>query len=215
MLSQLRDFFFTYFPFVVAFPFLYSLRYLYSNPPAFRIICYYLFWVCAIQAASFHLWKARTNNLPLLHLYVFIEILLLSLFYCHVLGRHYPRRLFIMITGGVLTLALLNTLFVQHIFHFNTYTKAIESLLFICLSFAWYNKMILDPGTDTAYTNAVTWMVTGFLIYFTGSLLLFVFSSQLMTLEKKLRLIAWNINTVLSVILYLLLWAGLWTHRKR
>ncbi|HNL40314.1 MAG TPA: hypothetical protein PKH43_14285 [Saprospiraceae bacterium] len=109
-----------------------GVRYWRRLPKPLKALMAYLFFSFIIEIGSRLAAVAFHQNLPLLHVYTFGEFLLLSLFYRQMLDDSSGfKRYFNWIVGTVLTLVVLNTLFLQGIFEFNSYAKTLVQVLII------------------------------------------------------------------------------------
>ena len=169
---------------------------------ALRYLMYYLFLSGAINFLAILLSYNGQNNLPLLHLLTLVEMILLSLFYgCLLEPKH--ARIIKRIGIAAAAISLLNSLFIQGLFAFNSYARGMLAILVIC-----YSLLFLLRAQRVAGLPGAVFLVTGCMIYYGGSVFLFLFSNFLESGTAGSTLI-WNVNAALTVILYILLSIGL------
>lgn len=167
-----------------------------------RYLMYYLLLSGAINFLAILLSYNGRNNLPLLHLLTLVELLFLSLFYSGLLGHKFGR--IIRYVGfGAASISVLNSLFIQNVFAFNSYARGMLAILVICYSLLFLLRAQRVPGLPGA-----VFLVTGCMIYYGGSVFLFLFSNFLESGAAGSTLI-WNVNAALTVILYILLSIGM------
>jgi Ca2+/Na+ antiporter len=90
----------------------------------------------------------------------------------------------------------------------------VEALIFIFLCISWFVKTVSAGESARADQIALRYIISGFLIYFTGSVALFSFGSYIDALTVSFRINIWFLHTLLAIVLYLLIAAGLWKQRR-
>lgn len=187
-----------------------GLRYWQRLPRPFQVLVGYLVFNFLIEVGARMGAILFKQNLPLLHLYTLGECWLLSLFYREILDEDSVfQRYFKWIVGTVLGLTVLNTLFLQGIFEFNSYAKTLVQVLIIlyAMDFAFRFSERNDP--DPALTQMLRLVNSAILIYYCGSLFVFM-SSQYETEMKDGIRILWQVNKGLNLIFHLIVFVALW-----
>ncbi len=151
------------------------------------------------------------NNLWLLHLYTLLEFLLLSFIYRSLLFEKGSRRdNFTLLLLGISLLVICNSLFLQPINTFNTYAKITTNLCLIFLAIQFLFVAYL--GETKLSSIKKTWKVVnaGVLLYFSGSLFVFMFSQYLLdALEWEEWNGIWLYNLFLNCFFQLAILLGL------
>ncbi|TGE28368.1 hypothetical protein [Hymenobacter metallicola] len=116
---------------------------------------------------------AHLNNLPLLHIYTILELLLLLRYY-----RTLVRGKYVVLGIQALywlfpVLAVLNFLLLQSIFTFNSYPRALASVIVVGLSLHFFFR---EEGSFSA-NQANRWINVGLLQYFGSAAFMFAFSN--------------------------------------
>lgn len=174
----------------------------------------YLLWVATlVEIAAYFLAQNQIPNLPLLHVYVIIEFALLGWMYQLYLYRFYPKYLIPVIIVVFTFLSILNSIFVQKIQTFNTYARALENLLLIVFALSFFYKLLKELKVKYLEKKPIFWINTGILIYFSGSLFIFIFSNFLV---KRLALNTqmWIIHAFLNIVHNIFYAIGLWLSRE-
>lgn len=166
-----------------------------------RLIWGYLLAGGLINLAAICLAAQQRNNLPLLHLYTAVEFVLLSQFYRLVLTGRMVRLG--MLVGCILfpLVCLLNALFVQEAYTFNSYTRSVEAILLIAYALICLNRLVEQAGAIRLQALPLFWIDLGLLFYFSGSLLLFLFHVFLMA-SNWASIWAWRLHGCLVLIMY-------------
>jgi hypothetical protein len=172
---------------------------------ALRIILLYLALSGIINIIAAVLAFTQVNNLPLLHFYTIAECLLLLAFYGLLFRRKFVSLL--LLVSGILFLVfcLYNFLVLQSLYQFNSYTRPVEAVIIIVLSVIYlYRKSAEDTNVSWARQPS-GWIVTGLLLYFSGSLSQFAFSNIISHLASvQTKKIIWLLHGTLVMIMYLL-----------
>lgn len=179
-----------------------------------KLMFYYLLLETVVSTIATWLVFERSTNLPLFHFSTIIETLLL-LYYFILISRHtiYSPWLYGMLIVFPL-LALLNILFLQPLSAFNSYALSLKALLIIacCFLYWWYHEL---PAGKSWSSSPQNWILSGLLLYFSSSFILFTFSNVIIAAtSKNISLLLWNIHATLTIFMYLLIAVGLTRYKK-
>lgn len=156
-------------------------------------------------------WNSLTyNNLWLLHLYTPLEFACIVWFYSIVLKGFVKSSLFIGLGLGFAILSALNSAFLQAIDTFNTYARSLEGILVILFCLCWCYQTLSEMKIRRLEQNPVFWVNTGFLLYFSGNVLLFAFSNYIIDINRALNMYIWAFHALFSLLLYFFITIGLW-----
>ena len=191
-----------------------GLRYWHRLSRPLKVMVIYLIFNFLIEISARLAGIIYRQNLPLLHLYTFGECLLFALFYRQILeDTSIFKRYFGWIVGTVLTLVVLNTVFLQGIFEFNSYAKTlVQVLVILCALDYAFGYLFRFPDleeVDSAKNQTLRLINAAVLIYYCGSLFVFM-SSQFGIEMGRAFQILWNINTVLNLIFQIMVLTALW-----
>jgi hypothetical protein len=215
MLEQIRDIFFEYAPWAVFIPWLLALIKLQGYTPALKTIFYYLTVAVCTNLLSFIFWKLRKNNLPILHVYTVLEYLILLRFYCLILKGFIPNQVFYVLAFIFPVFSIADSLFIENIRSFNTYSRSVEALIFIFLSVCWFVKTVSDSETNENTNRPLNYIAGGLLIYFAGSVVLFSFRDLISQFTRSFLMNVWSLHTLLLFLMYILITTGLWKHSRK
>lgn len=215
MLETIRSLLFEYLNWIIFLPLFIALKYRQNYPREFKYILYYLILSVLTQAVSFILWKLRIRNYPVLHVYTLLEYVVLLRFYSSILKNSFNKTVMTFLLYGFLIFSIADSWLIESIHTFNTYSRTIEALILITLSIAWFMKIVAESGEEKARLKGVTYFVSGFLVYFSSSIILFSYSAYIDTLSAHARMNVWLIHTFLVVQLYILITIGLWKAKTR
>ncbi len=213
MLEKIRDLLFEHISWAVLVPWLAALYNRHTLTAPLRVIGLYFTVAVCTQSISFILWKLKINNLPVLHVYTVVEYLLLLWYFSIVLSDFLPRRVFVLLAVCFPLLSVADSLFVEKIYSFNTYSRSTEALILIFLAVCWFVKTV--SVAEMAANMPLHYVTAGLLIYFAGSVVLFSFRDLISQLNRTFLMNVWSIHTLLLLIFYTLTTIALWKHRKR
>jgi hypothetical protein len=148
------------------------------------------------------------NSLPISHLFTFVELSTIVLFYKKLFNADTKNdnRLYYGIIIGFTLLCILNAVFFQSIYTYNSYTKSIEAI--ICILFAMKYFASIASGNNSSakvFTSPDFYFNAAFFQYFSGGFMLFVFSNFIITnLSNSDFNIIWTIHATLVLIMYLI-----------
>lgn len=180
---------------------------------AMRIMALYVWLGGIIQLSSSYLSSQKQNNLWLLHLYTPLEFACIAAFYAVVLRGFVRQSVFVWGGAGFALLSVLNSCFLQNIATFNTYARSLQGILVILLCLTWCYRTLAEMKIRRLEQDPVFWVNTGFLLYFSGNVLLFAFSNYILSINRALNLYIWAFHALFSILLYLFIAIGLWKAR--
>lgn len=214
MLSKLDYFIFFFSMGIVFCPLLLSLIDVRSYPKELKIIPIHLTAIAILGVYGAVLWVQKTNNLPILHVYTMIEFSTITLFYQVIFKETVPRHWFLILISCFIVFCLINALYIQSWQIFNTYPRTLESITVIGFSLCYYYRITHQNLYLQIEKSPIFWINTGLFIYFSGGFLLFTLSNYILPLSLSIRLLVWQLHALLSIIMYVLIFIGLWQHRK-
>ncbi len=91
---------------------------------------------------------------------------------------------------------------------------AFEHLLLILLALLFFYRLLHTLEASNLFRFPMFWFSTGILIYFSGTLFVYMFSSYIVTAENYLTLRdLWSLTTYLNIVFHLVLSVGVWHTR--
>lgn len=172
---------------------------------ALRVFSVFVFLSAVLQFASLACWFGGINNMPLLHVYVAGGFVCLAWFYKTVLGDFISP--FIMWGGALIfvILNILNSIFLQGIFTFNSNALVLESILLVILALFSFVFFLNDSMKETGIRDirSLSWINSGIFIYYLSCLLLFYLGETIVHhLSTELNKITWIFHSFFSMVMY-------------
>jgi len=179
------------------------------NTPFLRLF-YFLIWNLIIEISAQAFMKFEYNNLPLLHLYTLGEFILFSYFYMSLLNKpvQFKKMLwYFIIVGSVLV--ILNSIFFQSIYAFNTFAKTFVQITIIGYAVLYFYNLVENPNLSIAKSKSLRLVNSAILIYYSGSLFIFM-CGKFSLIDVEGFVVFWAFNAILNFIFQLLILIGLW-----
>jgi len=183
----------------------------------YRTIVHYIFFITVIQIGSSILSAFGIYNRPIAHLYTFGEFSILSIFFYQLYLKSVFKNKRILRIAYFLGLVCLiaDSIFVTSLFEFNTFAKAIVQFVIICYCF-FYFYIVIHKTTKDSYVQGagadINLIITGLIIYYAGSILIFLFGKFIVKSSESIFFNIWNINALLSIVCYMIIFIALWKH---
>ncbi len=154
-----------------------------------KLIVLYLCCSAIASAIAAILGMNNINNMPVFHVFTMLEFLILTFFFRQ-LANPGIWKLIITILGFLfIVFGVVNLLFIQPIFTYNSIPRSIESMLLIVYGLQWFYSSLGSPNRSPQHT-ALAWINSGIICYFSGSVFLFIFNEYVVQHSASYR-IAW------------------------
>lgn len=182
-----------------------------------QVLTLYIFLTVLIQAPYLALWFCGKNNLYLLHLYVLLGFISLSVFYFHILKDFISPAIIISIAVLFSFFTIFNSLVLQGIHSINSNALSAQSVLVIVFSLSTFVVLLNQDVIDSrrAIVSSLRWINSGLFIYYTSALLLFYFSKMIVNeFSILVNQYAWMLNSFFITVMYICFIIGLWKRPK-
>jgi hypothetical protein len=174
-----------------------------------KVIFSYLVFAGLSDITERLLGSRNINNLPLLHFYTIVEFLFITRFFQLILNEPLVFRLIGWLMVIVPVFCVLDFIFIQSIYQFNSYPRPISALIIIGLCLFYFFKHSESENQKPWVDLPLNWMVTGLLVYFGSSLFHFAFLNVLNeNVSENVYFIFGTIHATLVMVMYLLFTAG-------
>jgi hypothetical protein len=216
-LNILRKLLFDIAPFAVWVPLLTALLFVKKTPYHILLLKIHLALVALVQAYAYYLWKNSQNNLFLLHIYTVEEFIFLTLFYSHLLKKFISQHWFFAIIILFVVSAVLNIMYLQPLKIHNTNMRGLESLIIIIWTIMYFYYRLSDENEgERHHSSGLLLINSGFLIYFSASLLLFSLGNFMSGTDyREISKSLWSVHAIVSILLYLIIAIGIWKQRNK
>ena len=137
-------------------------------------------------------------------------------FYYHIL----QKRLSLLFTISMIAFFVLSYFLFQHysfgdFFKIDSYFKVYTTSFILLFSILWFMKLFAETYIDNLLHNSTFYFISGFVLYYCGTLFLFLLSNHLYKLDSSTFQSYWLLNILLNFVLRTLLLVGLWMARTK
>ncbi|MCJ8210726.1 hypothetical protein MUY27_13495 [Mucilaginibacter sp. RS28] len=154
------------------------------------------------------------NNLPALHLYTLLEAVFILLYYRYAFDSPVVNRWTTICIIFFSTACIINALFFQSIYEFNTNTRPVGALMIIIFSAAYLAYQNSIPNRELV-TSSGRIVAGGFLLYFCSAIFQFIFTEALRhTTPRSIRIMIWDIHAALVFIMYMIFLIAIIRHGR-
>lgn len=161
---------------------------------------------CTLLILSF---KGHTNTMVFYHIMALVEVICISAYFLR-LNSISPRKIWI-IAAIVLFGNILNSLFLQKYNEFNSNAWAFNTILLIGLGLYYFYMLFTRIENLQLEKHPDFLIVSGMLLYFSGSLFLYIVSSEVLSQEARgFFYNGWLIRSVSDILKSTILAYGLW-----
>ena len=155
------------------------------------------------------LWYQFINNLAVYNSYALVNFNLLFLLYYYQFGSKTKKfMVFVQILFNIL--AVLNTLFLQKTSIFNSNLTTSAALVLIACALAYFYKLLKEIKYQKLEKNPLFWINSGVILYYSGSLILFLLGNVLAYPSLEVALAAWGLNSFFNLLLNTAYSIALW-----
>ncbi|WP_103864391.1 hypothetical protein [Aquimarina sp. I32.4] len=187
--------------FIVIIPLLLSITKFKSlNTIQIRLL-HLLILVFIVESISNILWRKKINNLPVYHFFTVIQFLLIINIYREVLSYIYSKSFFIIIGIGFIIFAIINTVFLQNLYTFNSNATTVLGVLVVFFSLSYFYVLLKEAKYSPLENNPMFWINSGFLIYFSSSLILFYINNSMFKGSTEASYLVWGLHAVVNIVL--------------
>ncbi len=167
-----------------------------------------------VQVLAWILSINRTNNQFLYHIYTPVEFIIFCTVYRIYLSDWINKNIFNILSIGFIALSLLNTLFYQPYYTFNSLTSFAENMLLIMMAILFFYRALDTYKVESVEKSAPFWFNTSVLLYYSASLLILGFMQVISLASESTVRYLFSIHSVLNILHYFLFAISLWINRK-
>lgn len=158
---------------------------------------YLIFSFCTEIITTSMMWAGR-NNLIYIHCFTLIEFWVLTLFFKEC-NKYHPSILpyHFILMGGALVI-ILNSIFVQPLYEFNSYTASMVGWIVILYIIRFlYHTMDLEANhTLSTVKKLVVWM----LVYYAATAVVLAFSNEMLGIPKDWQRAVWLVRSFILLM---------------
>ncbi len=161
------------------------------------------------------IYSGATNTLPVTHIYLMIEFLILGLFYTHVLQDIIRKRVMLGIIILFEIYCLINTLFLQSIFEYPSIPQSVSKLLLVGFSILFFYKTMIETSVPNLWKEPLIFINIAILVYYSGNLFYSLLFNLILEYSREFSKITQYYFAGLMTLFYILIAIGFWKANKQ
>lgn len=179
--------------------------------PTLRKLWVLVILYAAHESIALLLSAERINNMPVFHSHTWIETSFVTWIYADLLkGR--MRTIMWVLFGLFLGFSLVNSVFLESIWEFNSKQRYIAGIVLIIYTMMYFVEMLRSLNEERIERHMYFWMNGAYLIYFAGTLFLFIMTKEILSTESNSF---WDLHSILNILLNLGLAVTLWMGARK
>lgn len=180
---------------------------------SYHLLGAYLFINSILKTSTFIILNVvLVNTLPVYHVLALSEFFFLFLFFSQALGWQKWKWLVVFV---IISLNIGNTIFLQPVHEFNSYSWAANSLVLVAMGLLVLYRIYVDMEDVSLHHYPLFIITSAVLIYLAGSLFTYILGSDILSKEaKSVFHNAWIIRSISDIVKSILLLAGLWVLKR-
>jgi len=167
------------------------------NKPFKRLVCFFAFSV-AMEFGANILANKIGNNMPLLHFFSLVEFAMFTYMFFKYFDINIKQYYFLV--AMFLLIAILDALFFNSIYKFNSLTRTLMCVTLIIASLYFYYSNIKSYKSLNLYTQPMYWFSTAVIIYFSINFFTFMMMSFFQTSYSDIALIGSKVHACVNVV---------------
>lgn len=150
------------------------------------------------------------NNYPVLHVFTLLEFIFLSLMFSRCIGNLIPPKVIFWICLLFCSFSVVNSLFIQSIYTFNTHARGVEFLFLILYSLVYLYQLTTQEDVQV-YQQPMFWVSIAMLLYCASSFFVILLVNHILSGMKPL----WLVHNIFLLLHYILFSYALWIKPNR
>lgn len=135
-------------------------------------------------------------------------------FFLHILQKHFSKLFLVFLVFFIILCFFLYLYFnIEDILIITSYIDTFITLFILFFTIIWFRKLILEAYIENLLHNSTFYFISGFILYYCGTLFLFLLSNYIYKVDSNMFESYWVINILLNLVLRTLLLVGLWKAR--
>lgn len=161
-----------------------------------------------LEVLTYVLYLSSTNNIFLVHIHSFIEFAFISLIYYVLLKTKFWRALIWLFSALFVAFSIVNFMLMEDSTDFNSNQRYVEGIILFVYFIAYIGKMINDKSYGYIENHPYFILTINFMLYFGGTLFLFLFGKQLLSESNNYWVLHGVLNITLNLINTIVIWRG-------
>lgn len=182
-------------------------------PLFFRLLALFYIGSASIDLINHSFAVSGLNNLLFVHLFTLIEFCTMTLFFREVSKMHNSRLNFGLLLWPGIILIILNTLFIQGLDMFSSYSASMVAAMVIVLSVRFlYHTMDSDQSQLQILSKKV---ISLLLVYYSISLVVITFSNEMLSIPREWQNAVWFTRSFVLLVFRVMIGIYYWQYFKQ
>lgn len=167
-----------------------------------------------MEVINFFFARAGEHNYYIFHYFTVIEFTLISLFYSFFFKQFFNPLLINLLIPVFLIGGYIDSK-VNGVNSVNNFSASIESIIIVFYSLFLFYYVLKNLIFENLLSTPIFWLNAGFLFYFSGNMILFVFSKHMAQIEPEKYALLWHvIHTFFNILFNIFLSFGFWKTKE-
>lgn len=158
------------------------------------------------------IFKFHLNGSLVYHCYTLIELFFLTLLYKHFFNNVKIKHAINIVVVLFFIFKIFDLIFFSSILEPDALAMTIEAIIMIILGIIYFDQVLREMKIPNLEKHPMFWINSGILIYFSGSLFLFLFGPFIFS-NKSFYQNFWSIHSMLIMAKHILFAVGLWLQK--
>ncbi|MGB3548903.1 MAG: hypothetical protein WBA17_18155 [Saprospiraceae bacterium] len=184
----------------------------------FFVIVSLFFEVAADYRVGFIEWVFGVpgNNLPGLHLFTIAQYVMILVIYGRFLRQFIPNTVFWAILIAFPIWGIMSATFIDGWYNYNPHARAVQIISILILILCYFYQLLKNVEINRLESDPLFWVSCGLLIYFSGSLFIFLMSNYFLA-NKNYELLdsIYGMHSILNIIANLAYTIALWINSRK
>lgn len=149
-------------------------------------------------------------------IYKTISFFSILYFYYSILNKKHKLFFILLIFLFILKIVMTFTVWSDKFyFDISSYFNVFQTITILVLSILWFRKILIDLEFESLLDNPIYFFVSGLLVYYLGTVFVYLIGSYIYFENKELFQYYWLLNIILNLVLRTLLIVGIWKARVK
>ncbi len=182
---------------------------------ALKVFAWFIFLSLLFDAAFVYTANRGINNLVLSSLFRIIQYAAFSMLFYYSFRSRIIRKGIMAILICFLFFSVVNLLFLQGASQFNTWTQGISCILLILFVLLFFFELFKAGKVKRLERYPLFWVASAALLYFAGSMFLFIFSNLVLAVSNEALDGLYSIHSVINMVANIIYAIGLWLSPRK
>lgn len=97
----------------------------------------------------------------------------------------------------------------------SSYFNTLQTIIIVTLSIIWFRRIFINLEVQSLSESPSFYFVAGLLLYYSGTVFLFLLSYSIIETDKNTFFEYWLLNIILNLVLRILILSGIWKGRLK